>query len=52
MPCGRRRHSTYFNIFVSANYCNITKLVVKETIMNGNIYKYLDLTTNFLQEFY
>ena len=30
-----------FNIFVNSNYCNITKLDVKEIIVKGNMYKYL-----------
>ena len=27
-----------FNIFLKVNYCNITKLAIKEIIVNGNIY--------------
>lgn len=42
-----------FNIFVNSNYCNITKLDVKEIIVleDGNIYKYLSFSTKSLQEF-
>ena len=40
-----------FNIFVLANYCNITKLDVKKFIVKGNIHKYFYFTTKSLQEF-
>jgi hypothetical protein len=40
-----------FNIFVNSNYCNITKLDVKEIIVKGNMYKYLSFSTKSLQEF-
>lgn len=40
-----------FNLLVSANYCNITKLEVKDILVKGKIYKYLDFNTKSLQEF-
>jgi hypothetical protein len=38
-----------FNIFVNSNYCNITKLDVKEIIVKRNMYKYLSFSTKSLQ---
>jgi hypothetical protein len=40
-----------FNIFGNSNYCNITKLDVKEIIVKGNMYKNLSFSTKSLQEF-